>query len=100
MAYAVIHHFAGGTQAQYEAVLAAVHPAGGLPDGQLYHAAGPSEGGWTIVALHDSRSSWERFRDGTLLPTLGQGVEGGFTTPPQETAFDVVSETTASSAQV
>ena len=99
MAYAVIHHFAGGTQAQYEAVLAAVHPADGLPDGQLYHAAGPSEGGWTIIALHDSRSSWEDFRDGTLLPALGQGIEGGFTVPPQETTFDVVAETTASSAQ-
>ena len=44
MAYAVIHHFPGGTRAQYEAVLAAVHPAGGLPVGQTYHAAGPSAG--------------------------------------------------------
>jgi len=26
-----------------------VHPAGGqLPQGQVFHAAGPSEGGWTI----------------------------------------------------
>ena len=99
MAYAVVHHFPGGTQAQYEGTLAAVHPTGGLPDGQVYHAAGPSEGGWTIVAIHDSRASWERFRDGTLLPALGAGVEGGFTTPPQETCFEVVSETTASSAQ-
>jgi hypothetical protein len=98
MTYAVIHHFAGGTQAQYEASLAAVHPADGLPAGQLYHAAGPSDGGWTIVALHDSRSSWESFRDGTLLPTLGAGVDGGFTTPPQEITFEVATETTAASA--
>jgi hypothetical protein len=98
MTYAIIHHFPGGTQAQYEAVLAAVHPGGVLPDGQTYHAAGPSEGGWTILATHDSRESWERFRDGTLLPTLGAGVEGGFTTPPQETGFEVANETTASSS--
>lgn len=99
MTYAVIHHFAGGTLAQYEATLAAVHPAGGLPPGQVYHAAGPSDGGWTIVALHDSRSSWESFRDGTLLPALGAGVDGGFSTPPQETTFEVASETTTTTAQ-
>ena len=99
MAYALIHHFAGGTQAQYEATLAAVHPADGLPDGQTYRVAGPSAGGWTIFAVHESRESWERFRDGILLPTLGAGVEGGFTVPPEETAFEIMSETAANPAQ-
>jgi hypothetical protein len=99
MAYAIVHHFAGGTQAQYEATLAAVHPDGGLPAGQIYHMAGPSEDGWTVVAVHDSRASWERFRDDTLLPALGAGIEGGFAAPPQETSFEVVTETTASPAQ-
>jgi hypothetical protein len=90
MAYGIVHHFPGGTQGQYEASLAAVHPSGGgLPDGQIFHAAGPSDGGWTIVAVHDSRESWERFRDATLMPTLGKGIEGGFTAPPQEIAFEV-----------
>ncbi len=99
MAYALIHHFAGGTQAQYEAVLAVVHPAGGLPAGQTYHAAGPSAGGWTIVAQHDSAASWEKFRDGTLLPALATGIEGGFTVPPVETAFEVVTEVVAPPVQ-
>ena len=90
MAYAIVHHFPGATEEQYEASLAAVHPSRGtLPDGQIYHAAGPSEGGWTIVAIHDSKESWERFRDGTLNPKLQAGIEGGFTSPPQETAFEV-----------
>ena len=90
MAYAVVHFFPGGTKQQYDASLAAEHPGKGrLPPGQVFHAAGPSAGGWTIVAIHDSRQSWERFRDGILLPRLQQGVSGGFTTPPQETAFDV-----------
>ncbi len=100
MAYAVIHHFPGGTQSQYEAVLAVVHPAGGLPDGQTYHAAGPSAGGWTIIARHESVASWEKFRDGTLLPALAAGIDGGFTGPPMETAFEVVAETLKSPAQV
>ena len=90
MAYGIVHHFPGGTKEQYEAVLAAVHPSKeSLPRGQRFHAAGTSESGWTIVAIHDSKESWEQFRDGILMPLLQQGIPGGFTTPPQETAFDV-----------
>ena len=90
MAYGVVHFFPGGTREQYEASLAAVHPdRKTLPKGQIYHAAGPSEGGWTIIAVHDSRESWERFRDDILMPKLQKGVQGGFATPPQEQAFEV-----------
>jgi hypothetical protein len=91
MAYGIVHHFPGGTEEQYRASIAAVHPNGGsdLPEGQIFHAAGPSDGGWTIVAVHDSRESWERFRDQTLMPTLQQGIEGGFPGAPQETAIDI-----------
>ncbi len=86
----MVHHFPkGGTKAQYEAPLAAVHPAGGLPKGQIYHAAGASEGGWTIIALHDSKASWEAFRDTTLIPTLAKGVPGGFAGPAEEITFEV-----------
>ena len=90
MAYGIIHHFPGGTKENYEASLAAVHPAdGSLPKGQIFHAAGPVEGGWTIVAVHESKASWETVRDGTLLPRLQAGVDGGFPTPPEETAIDI-----------
>jgi hypothetical protein len=90
MAYAIVHHFPGGTKEQYEASIAAVHPgAGQLPAGQVFHAAGPSTGGWTIVAVHESKENWEQFRDSILLPKMQQGIAGGFATPPQETAIDV-----------
>lgn len=89
-AYGIVHSFPGGTKEQYEASLAAVHPGAGLlPEGQLFHAAGPSSGGWTIMVVHDSRESWERFRDGTLLPRLQEGVEGGFTSMFEETVVEV-----------
>jgi len=71
MAYGIVHFFAGGTKEQ------------------VYHAAGPSAGGWTIIVIHDSRESWQRFRDDVLMPRLQQGVKGGFTAPPQEQAFEV-----------
>jgi hypothetical protein len=90
MAYGIVHHFPGGTKEQYEASLAAVHPgAGRLPDGQIFHAAGPSGDGWTIIAVHDSKESWERFRDGILMPRMQQGIEGGFSAPPEETTIDL-----------
>jgi hypothetical protein len=90
MAYGVVHFFPGGTKDQYEASLAAVHPGRDrLPAGQIHHAAGPSPGGWTIVAIHDSKQSWERFRDDVLMPRLREGVKGGFAGPPKETVFEV-----------
>jgi hypothetical protein len=90
VAYAIVHHFPGGTKEQYEASIAAVHPSRDrLPSGQIFHAAGASAGGWTIVAVHDSQESWERFRDGILMSRIQAGIPGGFTAPPQETAFEV-----------
>jgi hypothetical protein len=86
--FAVVHFFPGGTKEQYEASISAVHPSDGqLPAGQIFHAAGPSDGGWTIMAVHDSKESWEQFRDSTLLPRMQQGIEGGFASPPEETAI-------------
>lgn len=90
MAFGIVHFFSGGTSEQYEASIAAVHPGDGrLPDGQIFHAAGASPGGWAIMAVHDSKESWERFRDGVLLPRMQQGIDGGFGTPPTETEIDV-----------
>jgi hypothetical protein len=90
MAYGVVHFFPGGTQSQYEASIAAVHPSTeGLPAGQIFHAAGPCEGGWTIMAVHDSQKSWETFRDTILMPKMQAGIAGGFESPPTETAVDL-----------
>ena len=90
MAYGIVHYFPGGTESQYEASIAAVHPGPDqLPAGQVFHAAGPSEGGWTIIAVHESQQSWEEFRDGILMPRMQAGIEGGFPTPPEETTIDL-----------
>ena len=88
--YGIVHFFAGGTKDQYEASIAAVHPGEGrLPDGQIFHAGGSSAGGWTIMAVHESKESWEKFRDAILLPRMQQGIEGGFAAAPEETVIDV-----------
>ena len=92
MVFAILHHFPGGTKAQYEATITTLHgPEGALPEGQLFHVAGAVPGGWEVFAIHDSKASWEKFRDGTLVPRLQAGIEGGFNTPPEETEIEVSS---------
>ena len=84
IAYGVVHQFEGGTQAQYEASIAAVHTARWPPRGTgLPHRRAISASGWTIVAIHDSKESWEKFRNGTLMPGMQAGIAGGFTAPPK-----------------
>jgi len=36
MAYLLTHFWPGATEDQYRTMIAAVHPANGLPDGQTY----------------------------------------------------------------
>jgi hypothetical protein len=91
MAYCIVTFYPGGTKAQYDAEIAVVHPHGGasLPAGQLYHAAGPSPGGWSVVAVHDSKESWDKFLGEILLPTIQSQIKNGFTREPQVTCFEV-----------
>jgi hypothetical protein len=91
MPHGIIHFFPGGTREQYDAAIAAVHPsATELPAGQIFHAAGPSDGGWTIMAVHDSKASWDAFHNDILTPRMEAGIDGGFTVPPEETEVELV----------
>ena len=66
-----------------------MHPSrDSLPDGQIFHAAGPSDGGWTIFAVHDSKESWETFRDGIVMPPIKRASKAA-SPKPQETAFEI-----------
>ena len=90
MQYAITHFFPGGTKAQYEAVMIAMNgKLGKIPKGQIFHAAGPTPGGWQIVAIHDNKASWDKFVSETFVPLVSKGIAGGFTSPPTETMWDV-----------
>jgi hypothetical protein len=80
--FGIVHRFPGGTREQYENMLEVVHPDAGkeLPEGQLLHLAGPTGDGWLVMAVHESRESWERFRDDTLVPGLAS-VDNGLPAP-------------------
>jgi hypothetical protein len=88
MSYLVTHFFEGGTAPQYEAIVAVAHPAKGLPPGQTYHAAGPTDGGWLVVSVWDSKDALDTFVAETLQPAF-QKTPGGFSGPPQERAAEI-----------
>ncbi len=90
MTYLITHFFDGGTQEQYDQIVAAVHPAdGSLPPGQLHHFAGPTEGGFLVVALWDTKESNDAFQQ-TLGPVVA-GLENG-PPPPQERTAEVTNQ--------
>lgn len=70
MTVATVLEFAGMTLDAYERVGGMV-PAG-APEGILFHACGPVEGGWRIMDVWESREAFDRFVDGTYLPAVRQ----------------------------
>lgn len=93
MSYLITHFFEGGTQEQYDALVAKAHPADGtLPPGQLHHFAGPTEGGFLVVALWDKKESNDAFQQ-ILLPIIGALEEGP--PPPQERTAEVTNQMSA-----
>ena len=59
------------TQAQYDQVSNEVAPGNTLPAGMLYHAGGPSENGWCVIEVWESKESAQRFFD----ERLGQALQ-------------------------
>ena len=87
--FGIVHRFPGGTKEQYDASVAQVHPSdGSLPEGQTYHAAGASDDGWIVMALWDSKQSWER-RDEKLMPAFEKLGDQGLPGPPKQKSFEI-----------
>jgi len=81
MAVLVIAEVPGGTAEQDEQMMEALNIANDPPAGVRVRVAGPTESGWRIVGLWDSREAFETFRSERLAPVL-QG--GGGPTPTFE----------------
>jgi hypothetical protein len=88
MAYLVTHFCPGGTEDQYNKTVAAVHPPGAPPEGQIYHAAGPAEGGILIASVWDSKAGADHFVQEVLLAAMP--VEGGFEGRPEERSAELM----------
>jgi hypothetical protein len=89
MPHVISHFFPGGTVEQYEAAMIALNGTlGAIPDGQILHVAGPVPGGFHVIAVQETKESWDKFLTGTFAPIMGRGIPGGFTAPPTELEFE------------
>ena len=93
MSYLQVDFWPGASQENYDAEIAAVHPPGGLPEGQLVHHAAVTADGVLISAVWDSQESKDSFVEEILMPA--QPVEGGFPNPVVSNFGDVYYEDSA-----
>jgi hypothetical protein len=68
MATAYILDFAGGTLAQYDAVLEQMQLAGRLPAGALFHAAGVNDDGLRVCDVWESEDAFQGFAASKIGP--------------------------------
>ena len=92
MSYGIVNYFKGGTKAQYDATVEKVHPPSGLPAGQTHRVAGETDDGFVVCATFESKAVWDKFRDETLLPALGELGDKGLPGPPDTWEFEVHDE--------
>jgi hypothetical protein len=81
--------FKDGTQEQYEAVNAEIGVEENLPEGLVFHSAGPVEGGWNVIDFWESREHFDRFfmdRVGPAIQALGDKAPPN---PPSIKEFEV-----------
>lgn len=90
MAFARIAVFPGGTQEQYEHLAELMgEGVANQPERRLI-AAGPSEEGWTIIQVWDSKEPLERFIADHLRPAMERAGERGYPQPPRITDIELV----------
>ena len=65
MAYAFVEDIAAAWE-HYERFAAALE--GPVPEGLVFHAAGPTEEGFRIIGVWETEEAWERFRADRLDP--------------------------------
>jgi hypothetical protein len=90
MAIGLWLRFDGGTQEQYEAVNAQMGVEDDLPEGLIFHAAGPmGQDNWSVIDFWESREHFDRFLEGRLgkaIEELGDQAPPG---PPDIKEFPV-----------
>ncbi len=71
---------------QFDVVERSVDPDGNPPDGLIFHASGPIEGGWGVIDFWESREQFDRFAEERIGPAV---AAGGVSTQPDIKEFPV-----------
>jgi hypothetical protein len=94
MAYLVTHLWPGATIEQYKTTVGVLWPPNGPPDGEIWHAAGATEGGVLIAAVWESKEHFDRYLSDTYLSDTvmpSMPVENGLTGQPEQRTADIAS---------
>jgi len=68
----------GGSAEIIDRLNAEIDPDGNPPDGLLFHASGPVDGGWGVLDFWESRAHFDRFAQERIGPAMAAlGMEGG-----------------------
>jgi hypothetical protein len=70
MRFGIRTEFAGVTQEQYDAMHARFGPLGAKAPGFVAHIAGPTDGGWYMLEVWESKADHDRFMQEHVLPNL------------------------------
>jgi hypothetical protein len=89
MAVCLVIDIPGGTQEQYDAVMEQLRESGGaLGEGQTSHVAGPTDGGFMVIDVWNSRDDFDRFMAGRL----GEAIQAAGVPEPQVREIPVHNE--------
>jgi hypothetical protein len=70
MAVGIRLKLAGVTAEQMDQLNAAIDPEGNPPDGLIFHASGPIEGGFGALDFWESREHFDRFTAERIRPAM------------------------------
>ena len=87
MAVGIRLKMAGGTADLIDRLNTAIDPDGNPPDGLLFHASGPVDGGWGVLDFWESRAHFDRFIAERVGPAMA--ASGEEATPPDIHEFPV-----------
>lgn len=62
----------GGTAEMYDGLDGGMNIDADPPEGLIFHAAGPIEGGWGILDFWESREDFDRFQENRLGPAMAE----------------------------
>ena len=86
MAVGIRAKFAGLGAEQFDKLEAALDPRGDVPDGLIFHASGPIDGGWGVLDFWESRAQFDSFAATRIGPAA---AATGITAPPEIHEFPV-----------
>jgi hypothetical protein len=77
MAVGIRFKLAGVTAEQFDQLNAVIDPVGNPPDGIIFHASGPVDGGWGILDFWESRAHYDTFAAERIGPAMAAAGAAG-----------------------